>query len=261
MYIGREDQKVSRQLAVFKKHLQDFENHLADFMGRDLYQPRKLDKRIVIRAVDVVYASGDGRSPHGGTVAYHLPNRGRAVAMGLYKKILLINHMRLFIPLMQKRAKVALIKEQVPLVTEWSDIMNTTFHEFAHGFGAHEDLRIKNVKGKISTVAKSLGPYETLLEELKADVASQWFVPYLVQRGLMEDKEVNSRYATAVMHLFGLLQYSLKGTYPQMAAIELGNLMEQGALSFDKKTGLFQINFDRYHGAVESLLKRVTTFN
>jgi len=256
MYVAREDPKVGGQLSEYKGHLQEFENHLADFIGKDLYKPKKLDTRIQIRAVELIKAAGDGRSPHGATVAYHLPNRGKSVDMGLYKKVMLLNHMRLFTPLMRERARVALAKEQAQLVDEWADIMNTTFHEFAHGFGAHEELPIV-VDGHKTTVGKALGPIETLMEELKADVASLWFIPYLVEKGLMKKEEVEKRYTTAVMHMFGLLQYALKTTYPQMAAVEVGNLMEKGALSFDRTNERFTIRFDRMPAAIEDLMKKI----
>lgn len=258
MYIAREEPKVGEQLAAYKSHLQEFENHFADLIGRDLYKAKKLDPRIQIRAVELIYASGDGRSPHGATVAYHLPNRGKSVEEGLYKKVILLNHMRLFTPLMQKRARVALAKDQTPLVDEWADIMNTTFHEFAHGFGAHEELPIV-ANGEKTTVGKALGSIETLMEELKADVASLWFIPYLTEKGLMKKDEIEKRCTTAVMHMFGLLQYALKGTYPQMAAIEVGNLMEKGALSFDPKNSRFTIHFDRIADAVDCLMKQIVT--
>jgi len=258
MYIGREDRDMGPLLNDFKDHLQEFENHFANFIGRDLYRARRLDLRIKIRAVELIYAAGDARSPHGATVAYHLPNRGKAVGEGLYKKVLLINHMRLFTPLMQKRARLALVRDQAELVDGWADIMNTAFHEFAHGFGAHEELPII-LDGKKTTVGKALGPMETLMEELKADVASLWFIPYLKTRGLLKDEDIPKRYTTAVMHLFGLLQYSLSGTYPQMAAIEVGKLMENGALTFDSKSGRFTIHFDKIADVVESLMKQIVT--
>lgn len=256
MYIAREDPLVGSQLKNIKKHIQDYENHFAKFIGPKLYKPRKLDSRIKIRAVELIYAAGDGRSPHGATVAYHLPNQGKAIEEGLYKKVLLVNHMKLFTPLMKKRARVSLVKEQVLLVDEWSDIMNTVFHELSHGFGAYETMKIK-VDGKKTTIAQALGPLETLIEELKADVASLWFIPYLVEQGLMDKDEVKKRYITAVMHLFGLSQYSLKGTYAQMAAVELGNLMDHKALVYNPKTGLFKIDYEKFPQAVESLLKRI----
>lgn len=258
MYVAREEPKVGAQLSAYKDHLQEFEDHFANLIGKDIYKARRLDPRIKIRAVELVYAAGDGRSPHGATVAYHLPNRGKSVEDGLYKKVLLLNHMRLFTPLMQKRAEIALAKDQTQMVDEWADIMNTTFHEFAHGFGAHEELLIV-VNGKKTTVGEALGSAETLMEELKADVASLWFIPYLVEKGLMQKDEVEKRYTTAVMHLFGLLQYSLKGTYPQMAAIEVGNMMERGALSFEPKSGRFTIHFERMPDAIDDLMKKIVT--
>ncbi len=258
MYVARENHKVSYELALYRKNLQEFEEHFAGFIGKDIYKARKLDPRIQIRAVELITAAGDGRSPHGATVAYHLPNRGGSVEEGLYKKVMLLNHMRLFTPLMQKRAKVALAGDQTLLVDEWADIMNTVFHEFAHGFGPHEELPIV-VDGKKTAVGKALGSSETLMEELKADVASLWFLPYLAKKGMVAAGDMQKRYTTAVMHLFGLLQYSLKGTYPQMAAVEVGNMMEEGALRYDAGTGLFTIDFEKMPAAVEKLMKKIVT--
>lgn len=259
MYVAREDPTVNEKLKVFKSHLQDFENHFATLADEKIYKPKKLDSRIPLRAVQLIYASGDGRSPKGATIAYHLPNQGRSVDKGLYKKVFLINHMELFEPLSKKRAKLSLIPSQAKLVDGWSSVMNTTFHEFAHGFGAHRELPIVDVKGNKTTVGEALGPMGNLMEELKADVASLWFVPYLVEKGLMNKDEVGNRYASAVLHKLGLLQYALKGTYPQMAAIEVGNLMENGALTYDERKGFFTIHLGKFHEAVSSLMHRIVT--
>ncbi len=259
MYLGLENKKITEQLEEYKRYLQDFENDLAEFIGSDLYRPRKLNRGIVVRAIDVVYASGDARSPHGAVVAYHLPNRGRTIEEGFYKKVFLLNHMQLFEELMQKRANVLLIPSQAVLINSKYDVMNTVFHEFMHGFGTYEEMEINDVFGNRTTVGKALGAEETLMEELKADVGSLWLIPSLVKRDLISTDDINKRYAASVIHLFGLLQYSLKGTYPQMAGIEIGNLIEHGALSYNKTSNQFTIHFDKFPNAVNTLMKRIVT--
>lgn len=259
MYFGPVDEEVTAALAPFKANLQAMEEKVADLVGRGIYEPRKLDSRIAIRAMSVWYAAGDGRNPQGAIAAFHLPNRGASVDEGLYKKVMLVNHMRAFHPIMKARAKLILDPSLRGYVSGDAAILNVTFHEFCHGFGSHDELSIKTVEGKETTVHDALGPYTTLLEEEKADVLSAWLVAAQLASGALSEEQARQRYVSHLMHIFGLLQYSFKGTYPRMVAVQLGWYMDRGAVSYHPRSGQWNMDFDKVPTAVESLAKRVAT--
>jgi hypothetical protein len=257
MVFGIADPKITALLARFKKSLQEMENALARLVGPAVYKPRKLDPRIAVRAIRVLGAGGDARAPKGATVAFHLPNRGRSVDEGLYKKVMLVNHSFAFTPIVKRRAALALAEDQQRFLDPMAGILDTTFHEFSHGFGSHDELKIKTADGKVTTVHEALKEHTTLMEELKADVLGCWLVAQSVKRGWITPQDAKKRYVSGLMHLLGLSSYPLKGTYPRMVAVQLGWYMDHGGVTWDK--GRFRVDFAKLPAAVESLAKKVAT--
>ncbi len=259
MYIGREDKALTADLARFKENLQEMENSLSTLVGPEIYKSRKLDPRIAIRAVDVWMASGDGRRDRGATVAFHLPNRGKSVDEGLYKKVMMINHSKAFEPVSKARAGLVLDEEQLEFVDVRSDITNVTFHEFSHGFGAYHEMKVKTSKGKTTTIKEALKEHDSLLEETKADVLGLWLIQYQKNKGWLDELNEKKRYTSGLMHTLGLLQYPLAGTYPRMVAIQLGWYLDAGAVTWNAEEGRFKVVFERMPAAVESLARKVAT--
>jgi len=257
MVFGLANVTLTAQLARFKKVLQQMENALARLVGPGIYRPRKLDPRIAVRAIRVLSSGGDARAPHGATVAFHLPNRGKSVDEGLYKKVMLVNHSFAFSGIVARRAALVLAVDQQGYVDKLAGITNTTFHEFCHGFGAHDELKIKTADGKQTTVHEALKEHTSLMEELKADVSGFWLIAQSVKRGWLKPEEARMRYVTGLMHLLGLSAYPLKGTYPRMVAVQLGWYMDHGGVTWDQ--GRFRVDFTKLPAAVESLTKKVAT--
>ena len=259
MYIGREDKLLSAELANLKGRLQDMENALATLVGEDVYKPRKLDTDIAIRAIDVWMASGDARNSRGATVAFHLPNRGEAIEKGLYKKVMLVNHSKAFEAVAKARAELVLEPNQAAMVNFRDNITNTTFHELSHGFGAYHEMVIFDKEGRRTTVKEALRKYDTLLEELKADAIGLWLVKYLNDNKALSIEALHRRYVCNLVHVLGLLQYPLDGTYPQMAAIQLGWFLEHGGVVWHAETGQFQLDPSKMTASLTDLAKTVAT--
>lgn len=257
MVFGIEDKAVTSKLAPFKKNLQLMENALAALVGPAVYKARKLDPRIAVRAIQVISSGGDARAAHGATVAFHLPNRGKSVDEGLYKKVMLVNHSTAFKTIVTRRAALVLDASQQPMVNTLAGITNTTFHEFSHGFGSHDELKIRTKDGKLTTVHLALREHTTIMEELKADVTAYWLIAQSVKRGWLKPEEAQSRYVSGLMHILGLSAYPLKGTYPRMVAVELGWYMDHGGVTWEN--GRFKVDFVKLPLAVESLAKHVST--
>ncbi len=257
MVFGLTDPKLTAELARFKKVLQQMENGLAKLVGPKIYKARKLDPRIAVRAIRVLGAGGDARAPKGATVAFHLPNRGKSVDEGLYKKVMLVNHSFAFSPIVVRRAALVLAVDQQKYVDKIAGITNTTFHEFSHGFGSHDELKIQGKDGKQTTVHEALKEHTTLMEELKADVTSFWLIAWSQKQGWLKPNQAKVRYVTGLMHILGLSGYPLKGTYPRMVAVQLGWYMDHGGVTWEN--GRFRVDFEKLPAAVESLTKKVAT--
>ena len=259
MYVGREDREITAALGQLKANLQQMEDALSVLVGPDIYRSRTLDPRIAIRAVEIWMASGDGRRDRGATVAFHLPNRGRSVDEGLYKKVMMVNHSRAFEPVMRARAALILDPAQQDLIDFRAAITNVTFHELAHGFGAHSEMKVTDPAGQQTTVSEAMGDLRALIEEAKADVFGLWLLQFQRARGWIDDHAVRQRYTSAILHVLGLLQYPLTGTYPRMTAIAMGWYLDAGAVTWDPAEGRFTIDYDQLPAAVESLAKQVAT--
>ncbi len=259
MYIGREDKPLTAKLARFKENLQEMENALSAMVGEEIYKSRKLDPRISIRAVDIWMASGDGRRDRGATVAFHLPNRGEAVEAGLYKKVMMVNHSKAFEPVYKARAELVVDKGLLEYLDGDTSIANVAFHEFAHGFGAYHEMKVVNKKGKTQTVKQALKEVDSLFEELKADTFGLWLTQFQKDKGWVDALQEKKTYTSALMHILGLLQYPLDGTYPRMVAIQLGWYMDAGAIIWEEGRGRFKIDFEKFPKAVETLAKQTAT--
>ncbi|MCP4198484.1 MAG: hypothetical protein GY762_15155 [Proteobacteria bacterium] len=259
MFIGREDREITGELLRFKENLQAMEDALATLVGEEIYQSRKLDPRISIRAVDIWMAAGDGRKDRGATVAFHLPNRGKAVDEGLYKKVMMVNHSFAFEDVSRARAELVLDRDQLKYLDVRSDIVNVAFHEFSHGFGAYHEMKIQNAAGKTMTVKQALKKYDSLLEELKADTIGLWLIQFQKGMGLLTGEQAKKRYISAIVHSLGLLQYPLTDLYSRMSAVQIGWYIDNGAVVWDAENGRFGVNFEKMPTAVEALAKKVAT--
>jgi hypothetical protein len=185
-----------------------------------------------------------------------LPNRGPSVDEGLYKKVILVSHMEAFEPIMAARARLVLDADQAALASGPEATLDTAFHEFAHGIGAYDELTI-TVDGEETTVGEALTDLTTLFEEEKADIVGLWLMERQRAAGEVSDEQAARWYVTHVMHIFGLLQYSLQGVYPRMVAIQLGHFMDRGAITYDEPTGHFRIDLDRMPEATRDLAQQV----
>jgi hypothetical protein len=259
MYIGRENKPLSDELSKLKGRLQEMENALAALVGEEVYKPRTLDTDIAIRAIDVWMASGDARNSRGATVAFHLPNRGEAITKGLCKKVMLVNHSMVFEAVAKARAEQVLEPTQAAMVNFKDSITNTIFHELSHGFGAHHEMVIADKEGRRITVKEALRSYDSLMEELKADATGLWLSKYLYDQKTLSVDALTKRYVSNLVHLLGLLHYPLNGTYPKMAAIQLGWFLDHGGVVWHSDAKQLQVNVEKMSESVVSLTKTVAT--
>ena len=110
-----------------------------------------------------------------------------------------------------------------------------------------------------------------MLEELKAQSIALFFVELLRERGILTDLQAQEVYVDSITWAFGHVSrgmYTPSGqrkAYSQLAAIQLGVLMDEGAVVWDPSApaangsdvGAFKLNFEKFPTACEKLMRDV----
>ncbi len=246
---------------------QEMEAHMAEACGAP-YQARPVSFQLP-DFIDIVSNAGDDRNPFGATIGQSLPNwgpvanegRGRTVVMSnLYTdpdsmQVRRTQAAALFVP----DAMSSFVDAATP------NLLGTILHEAAHNFGPSHEYK---VDGKTDNDAFG-GPLATLLEELKAQTAAMWYIAFLQEKGLIDADLAHASYADAVFWALSQISrglYTAEGRwrpYPQLAAIQIGFLIQEGAMRFDPELmaangtdrGAFVMDFERFPQALDKLMR------
>jgi hypothetical protein len=248
---------------------QAMEQSLATHIGKP-YAARKVTFHLP-DFIDIVINAGDDRKESGATIGQSLPNwgpvanegRGRTVAMSnLYTD-----------PDSMESRKVGaeslLSKETMGFYnpSPTPGLLNTILHEATHNLGPAHEYKFK---GK--TDAQWFGGgLSSMLEELKAQSGALYFIEFLRQKKLIDDAMAKQTYVDDIVWSFGHVSRGMytdtggRKAYSQLAAIQLGFLIDEGAITWDaaapaangKDTGALTIHFDKLPAAVDKLMKVV----
>ncbi|MFK7987202.1 MAG: hypothetical protein AB8I08_14355 [Sandaracinaceae bacterium] len=221
--------------------------------------------------IDIVINAGDDRDPYGATIGQSLPNwgpvsdegRGRTVAMtNLYQD-----------PDSRARGRAvaeSLLTEEAMAAYTSDDqpgLLSTILHEATHNLGPASGYE---VDGQEDTEVFG-GGLSSMLEELKAQSGALFFVEMLREEGILTDEEARQTYLNSVIWAFGHISrgmYTPSGqrkAYSQLAAIQVGFLMDQNVLSWDPEaqaadgetTGAFNLDYTRFAEVVNELMTQV----
>jgi hypothetical protein len=218
--------------------------------------------------IDIVLNAGDDRTPLGATIGQSLPNWGPVANEGRGRTVAMTN-------LYTDADSAAIRRSQaeslfdLDTMAHYTDgpepgLLGTILHEAAHNLGpAHE----YEVEGRTDTEVFGGGLASTM-EELKAQTAALWYLEFLQSEGLITEELFQQSYVDAMMWAFGHISrgmYTATGqrkAYSQLAAIQVGFLLESGALRFDpdgktangRDIGALSIDFERMPAAVEDMM-------
>lgn len=145
--------------------------------------------------------------------------------------------------------------------------MSTVLHEAAHNLGPAHQYK---ANGKIDREAFG-GPLASTLEELKAQTAALYYTDWLVGKKQLTKEEADKSFVRDVFWAFGHISRGMyednkhPKNYSQLAAIQLGYLMNKGAISWKadetaangKDKGCFSIDLPKVPAAVTSLMTEV----
>ncbi len=261
MIIGQEDAMLSPMLNRLDEHPQDLTSALSDLVGDQIYRPRRSDANISIRAVDEWYAAGEARLGQRECFTYHLPHQGKAAKEGRYKKVVRVNRLKAQGAFIASRLRPILdMDKSLPAhIDPFAVAVQATYHEVAHGLGAHNEMMIGDPE-KPTAVALALKELTEIVEEVKAEALGMWLVHHEKEKGLIGDAEIEKkRYVGGVMRLIALLRGSLEDIHTQMAGIVLGSYIDSGGIRRDADTSRLSIDFDKLSTAVLAFARRVAT--
>lgn len=234
------------------------------------YQARKVSFHLP-DFIDIVINAGDDRGPTGATIGQSLPNWGKVAEEGRGRTVMMSNLYTDPDSLAARRSQASSLLDAAALGVYVDDKMpgflSTILHEASHNLGPSHDYR---VKGKTDDETFG-GPLAAMLEELKAQTGGIFLVELLRSSGVIDDELARRTYADSIVWAFGHIatgMYTAEGkpkAYSQLAAIQIGYLMDQGAITWDANAtaangtdkGAFKVDFARLPGAIDAMMKVV----
>jgi len=245
------------------------ENALAALAGKP-YTARSVRFKLP-DFVDIALNAGDSCKAFGATIGQSLPNFGPVANEGRGRTVAMTNFYT-------APDSIATSKEQgeslfcKDTMAKWTSdqepqLMSIVLHEAAHNLGPAHQYK---VNGKIDREAFG-GPLASTLEELKAQTAALHFTEWLIDKKQITREEADKAHVRDMFWAFGHISRGMYGennhpkNYSQLAAIQLGSLMKQGAVAWKademaangKDKGCFALDLAKMPAAIKSLMTEV----
>jgi hypothetical protein len=220
--------------------------------------------------IQIVFNAGEDRAPVGATAGESLPNWGKVETEGRGRTVAMTNigTDRDSLAVTRKRVESLLDAESAKAWTEEVEpgLLGTILHEATHNLGPTYEYAVRGKKAEVVFG----GELASMLEELKAETGAMFWLDSLQKKGLVSHELARKAYAAWVawclrhiatgMHAGGEDQ-----PYAQLSAIQVGFLMDEGAIAFDAAApaadgsahGAFTVRFDKLAPAFEKLMKTV----
>ena len=221
--------------------------------------------------IDIVINAGDDRVPLGATIGQSLPNWGPVANEGRGRTVAMVNLDADPDSLAARREEAESVLDAATMRlygnTPEPGLLATILHEATHNLGpAHE----YKVGGKADGEVFG-GPIASVFEELKAQTGALYLPEFLRGRKLISDELASQSYLDSIVWAFGHISQGMytgsgaRKTYGNVAAIQIGFLIDHGALTWDDKTpaangtdhGAFTLHADKLVAACDDMMKTV----
>ena len=250
---------------------QEMETKLAKLIGWP-YTERKVAFHLP-DFIDVIFNAGDSRNPIGATVGQSLPNWGRVANESRGRTVAMSNLYTDADSLRMRREQATSLLDKDAVAGLADDpanaLLGTILHEATHNLGPSHEYKFQ---GKTDSLAFG-GGLSSMMEELKAQTGALYLLELLKAKGVITPEVQRQSYLDSVTWSFSQISRGMwtesgqRKPYSQLAAIQLGFLMDQGAISWDesaqaangKDRGAFKVVFEKLPAACEKLMKQVAT--
>ena len=243
------DDKESRTLEVYKQNLPAMAQALP---VEDAFKKSNVGSGNVLEIVNVARFAGDFNAGIK-TVAASLPNDERVIQdkgakKQIYKNVLEAKFDTILLPI----AQLFLAKKDWPLVTREAFITNVLLHELSHTLGVDYVVGKKDL-----TVRKALQERYSAIEEAKADVVGIFNMQHLVKEEIFAKEEAEENRATYLASIFRSVRFGTEDAHGRANAVQLGYLLKEGGIEFDRKKGEFSVNPRKLDPAIAALAKEL----
>jgi hypothetical protein len=266
---ARIDQSSKKWKQTLVPVQQDMEAAIAARAGAP-YKARKVAFHLP-DFIDIVINAGNDRVPLGGTAGESLPNWGPVASEGRGRTVAMVN---VFddpdsLEIRGKQAASLLDAASAKLVGGGTEpgLLVTILHEATHNLGPANEYRV----GGQTDEQRFGGPVASVFEELKAQTGALFLVEFLRAKGLVPDELARQAYGYAIWWMFEHVSDGMyypdhsRNTYANVAAAQLGFLIEHGAVTWDAGAtaangtdhGAFVIHTDKLVGVIDDMLRTV----
>jgi hypothetical protein len=268
--LARIDQGSVRWQSKLTPLEQDMERALAGLIGAP-YVARKVTFHLP-DFIQVVFNAGDDRQPVGAVAGESLPNWGKVETQGRGRTVAMTNIGTDPDGRAVSRKRVESLFDAATTAA-WTDadepgLIGTILHEATHNLGPTYTYVYRGKKG----TAVFGGAVAAMLEELKAETGAMYYLDWMGKKGVVSPELSRQAYAAwlswCLRHIaVGVRSGTDDQPYAQLAAIQVGFLLDEGALTFDAGApaangtdrGAFAMHFEKLAPAFEKLMKVVAT--
>jgi hypothetical protein len=240
----------SSSLDTFKKYVPEIQDALP-LAAED--RPSMQGKSTPMEVMDTPFRAGDLR--HGyQAVADNLPNDPRIHQEKGTKKIFFKNFMDarvnyVVLPI----GKLLMREDQAAMASMDGYLAVVLMHEICHGLGP---AYARTSAGK-ADIRESIGPTYAGLEEAKADIVGLFALNWLMEKGVVPKEKAQEFYASHVAGIFRTVRFGVAEAHGRAEMMEFNYFAEQGAITYDSKTGKYAIDFTKMQTAIASLAKEL----
>jgi hypothetical protein len=221
--------------------------------------------------IEIVINAGDDRDPLGATIGQSLPNWGKVSDENRDRTMVMSNLYTDPDSMAARRAQAESLFDAESMKTYSGEPtpgnLSTILHELTHNLGPYEGYR---VGGKKPAEAFG-GPIASMMEELKAQTGALFLIELLRGKKIIDDQLAAQTYIDSIVWAFGHISQGMKDgdgnrkAYSNLAAIQVGYLIENGVLVWDPKkpaangkdTGAFTLDGKKLVAAVDEMMKLV----
>ncbi len=221
--------------------------------------------------IDLVINAGDDRDPLGATIGQSLPNWGPVANEGRGRTIAMVNLYNDPDSRAARRAQAESLLDAASTKsytgTPEPGLLGTILHEATHNLGPAHEYKVNNKDGRTTFG----GPTAQMMEELKAQTGALFLIEFLRNKKIISDELASQSYTDAIVWAFGHISQGMyegdgkPKTYSNLAAIQIGYLIDHGVLTWDAKataangkdTGAFTVHQDKVVAVVDELMKLV----
>jgi Peptidase family M49 len=244
------NQAESAKLAVYMKYVPEIQEALP-LAPED--RPSLQGHSTPMEVMDTPYRAGDLR--HGyQAVADNLPNDPRIHQEKGTKKIFFKNYMdarvnNVVLPI----GKLLMRDDQAALASMEGYMSAVLMHEICHGLGP----AFARTSAGQADIRQSLGPIFSGVEEAKADVVGLFGLNWLMEKEVLPKEKAPEVYASYVAGIFRTVRFGVAEAHGRAEMMEFNYLNEQGAITRDRKTGRYVIDFAKMPMAIAGVAKEL----